>query len=119
MKDRALESIVKRKELRPTSFETLMPRRVRNILVVSSLYDSFTFEEDGRLTDMLFSEYLELNLRYAPNIERVSTAQEALDKLKSDFFDLVISMLSIGEMEVQQFGKAVEEIPPESCPSKS
>jgi CheY-like chemotaxis protein len=95
------------------SYVSLMQRRVRNILLVSSPYDSFTFEEDGRLTELLFSEYLELNLHYAPNIMRVSTAQEALDKLRTTSFDLVISMLRVGEMEVQDFGLEVMKLKPD------
>jgi DNA-binding NarL/FixJ family response regulator len=113
MKDRALDKIVGRRERRPASFANLMPWRVRNILLVSSLYDSFTFQEDGRLTEMLFSEYLELNLRYAPRIERVSTVTEALEKLRNAPFDLVISMLKVGDTDVVEFSRAVRNLDPE------
>jgi hypothetical protein len=95
------------------SYVSLMQRRVRNILLVSSPYDSFTFEEDGRLTELLFSGYLELNLQYAPNITRVSTAEEALDKLRSTSFDLVISMLRVGDMEIRDFGREVSRLRPD------
>ena len=87
MIDPALEAIVERREQRPVPLHALMPKRVREILLVSSLYDSFTFEEDGRLAELLISEYLELNLRYAPRIERVSTAEAALNKLRQQEFD--------------------------------
>lgn len=110
MRDREIESIVGWKERRPIPLYTLMPHRVRNILLVSSLYDFYTFEEDGRLTEVLFSEYLELNLRYAPRIQRVSTAAEALERLRRENFDLVISMLRVGGMDVIDFGKAVKDV---------
>ena len=94
------------------AFDSLMPHRVRNILLVSSLYDSYTFVEDGRLTSMLFSEYLELNIRYAPRIDRVSTATKALELIESERYDLVISMLRIGDMNIREFGRRVREIDP-------
>ena len=34
-------------------FENLMPFRVQDILLVSSLYDSFILREDGRLNELL------------------------------------------------------------------
>ncbi len=96
-------------------FENLMSWRVRNILLVSSLYDFFTFQEDGRLTERLFSEYLELNLRYAPNIRRASTAAQALEMMNSSPFDLVISMLKLGDTNIDEFCRSVraldDEIP--------
>jgi len=110
---RKLEQIAMRRERRPASFATLMPWRVRNVLIVSSLYDSFTFEEDGRLSEMLFSDYLELNLRYAPRVVRASTAAEALEKLRNAPFDLVISMLKVGDTDVAEFGRAIRNLDPE------
>lgn len=112
MKDRTLEIITGTHEHRHMVIDDLMQRRVRNILLVSSVYDSFTFEEDGRLTEALSSEYLELNLRYAPSIVRVSTAEEALSKLREHPFDLVISMMRVGDMDISDFGKAVKDIAP-------
>lgn len=112
MKDRALESLVGRAEQTSVPLHSLMPHRVRNILVVSSLYDLFTFEEDGELTEVLLSEYIELNLRYAPRIERVSTAEEALEKLRTGRFDLVVTMPRVGAMDIMEFSRAVKEVSP-------
>lgn len=112
MHDPSLDAILGPPERGAVPLDQLIPFRVRNVLVVSSLYDSFTFVEDGRLSELLVSEYLELNLRYAPRIERVSTAEEALQRLKREPFDLVISMLSVGEMDVRRFGRAVHELNP-------
>lgn len=92
---------------------SLMAKRVRTILLVSSPYDAFTFEQDGRLTEILLSEYLELNLRYAPRIARASTAEEALEKLGHFRFDLIISMPRVGDMDVVEFSKRVKEVQPD------
>ena len=66
-------------EERFEGFENLMPFRVQNILLVSSLYDSFILREDGRLNELLIDESLELNLRQIPGITHVSSCAEALD----------------------------------------
>ena len=113
MRDRKLDEIIGRRGSEAVPFYTLMSRRIRNILLVSSLYDSYTLEEDGKFTEVLFSEYLHLNLRYAPRIVRVSTGEEALQRLEQENFDLVISMLSIGSMQCHELGAAVEKAAPE------
>ena len=81
MRYRALEEVAGRIERKHVPFSDLMPWRVRRILLVSSLYDSFTFQEDGNLGEMLFTEYQELNLSSAPTIIRVSTAEDAVREL--------------------------------------
>jgi len=108
----ALEEIAGRIERKRVPFSNLMPWRVRRILLVSSLYDSFTFQEDGNLGEMLFTEYQELNLSSAPNITRVSTAEEAVEAVRDTSPDLVITMPRVGEMDVFEFGKAVKEAAP-------
>ncbi len=88
-----------------------MPFRVRDILLVSSLYDSFTFEEDGHLSELLLEEYLHRNLWYAPRIVRYPTAEEALDALDSDRrFDLVITTMRLGDMDPSQFALKVKQL---------
>jgi len=109
----ALEDVVGRLIQRRVPLSALMAWRVRSILVVSSLYDSFTFQEDGNLTEMLVSEYLELNLGYAPAIDRVSTAPEAIRRVRDDPPDLLISMSRVGGMDVIEFSQAVKAIAPE------
>ena len=60
------------------TFHDLMPYRVREILLVSSPYDAFILEEDGRLTERIFTEYSELNLSSAPRMTHVSTGARAM-----------------------------------------
>ncbi|OGS04561.1 MAG: hypothetical protein A3G41_04660 [Elusimicrobia bacterium RIFCSPLOWO2_12_FULL_59_9] len=95
-------------------FDRLMPFRVREILLVASPYDAFIFSEDDRLTELIFSEYLDLNLRYAPRVTRVSSAAEALERLRQDRFDLLITMMRVGPMDVGAFALAAKEIAPKT-----
>jgi CheY-like chemotaxis protein len=108
-----LEILAGRRTQRKTPLHNLMPKRITRLLLVSSLYDSFIFEEEGELTELLFAEYVQLNLRYAPLVDRVSTGPQALEKLKSERYDLVISMLRVGEMDVRNFSRRVKEIAPD------
>jgi len=91
-------------------FHELMSKRMRNVLLVSSIYDSFMLEEDGRLSDQIYEEFQNLNLRTLPRITRVSSAREALEILKTENFDLVITMRQLGEMDAFSFGESVKEI---------
>ena len=81
-----------------------MPFRVQEILLVASMYDAFTLEEGGRLTELLLSEYRELNLSFPPHVTRASTGEEALKLMEVRRFDMVITMSRLGDMEATQTG---------------
>ncbi len=88
----------------------LMGYRVREVLLVSSLYDSYILEEDGQLSESLDAEFYELNLATSPRITQVETGQEALATLRERPFDLVITMPRLGGMDVRAFARAVKEL---------
>ncbi|MDY0151375.1 MAG: PEP/pyruvate-binding domain-containing protein [Candidatus Cloacimonas sp.] len=89
-------------------FHQLMQKRVREILLVSTFYDAFIFEQDGRLSEQIFGEYRQLNLTTTPRITSVPTGEEALLKMKEQDFDLVITMMRIGEVGPFQLAKAIK-----------
>ena len=86
----------------------LMKRRIGNILLVASLYDSFVLEEDGQLGDQILSDYVDLNLRYAPRLTRASTADRALAMLRYRRFDMVLTMTRLPDMDVFDFCREVK-----------
>ncbi|MEW5910120.1 MAG: hypothetical protein AB1659_10010 [Thermodesulfobacteriota bacterium] len=90
-------------------FYDLMSRRVSEILLVSSPYDAFIMEEDGRLAERIIHEYRGLNLTRPPRLTWVSSAQEALDMLIRSKFDLVLTMPRIGDMDPQNLGKEIKK----------
>jgi len=112
MTERVIESIVERRGQGTVPLHNLMARKVHRMLLVSSLYDSYTFEEDGQLSEIVFADYLELNLSAAPRVERVSTAEAALEMLKTERFDLVVAMLRMGKMDLADFGARVAQAAP-------
>ena len=69
-----------------------MQRRIYNVLLIASPYDAFMMEEDGRVDEQLYLEYVSLNLSSPPRITRAANMAEALDILKSKSFDLIIAM---------------------------
>src|SRR5438105_7681603 len=86
--------------VRLQSFVDLARFRVQDILLVSSLYDSFTLAEDGQLNELVLSEFLDLNLRHPPTLTRVSTGSEALARAAvGRAGDLIISSLHVGDMD--------------------
>ncbi|MBI1807351.1 MAG: hypothetical protein HYR76_09910, partial [Ignavibacteria bacterium] len=80
-------------------FQNLMRLRIRDVLLVSSLYDSYLFEEDGRLYELIRNEYQGLNLTHSPELTRVSNGAEAISLAKEEKrFDLIITTLHIEDM---------------------
>jgi DNA-binding NarL/FixJ family response regulator len=108
-----LDSIVESYRQQSGGFHALRPFQVRDILLVASLYDSYTLAEDGRLTEQIFGEFHELSLSVPAYITRVPTGEAALDLLRDRRFNLVITMARVGDLSVQDFGSAVKEIYPD------
>lgn len=79
-------------------FHNLMARRVQKILLVATFYDAFIIEQDGNLAEQILDEYNQLNLTTVPKVTSVPTGEAALRVLEEQPFDLVITMLRIGEV---------------------
>src|SRR5207244_6841715 len=91
------------------AFQNLMPFRVQDILLVSSLYDSFTLQEDGRLNELILGEFLELSLHQMPSLTHVSSAAEALRLVTTERrFNLIITAPDPGDMDATQLARAVK-----------
>lgn len=75
-----------------TQFANLMTKRIFNVLLVANPYDAFMLEDDGRIDEKIFIEYMNLSLRYPPRFTQVSTPEETWKQLGNTMFDLVICM---------------------------
>lgn len=78
--------------LKDVTFVNLMMRRIYNVLIVANPYDAFMLEDDGRVEEKIYNEYVELGLRYPPTFTQVSTTEEAREVLRTMHIDLVICM---------------------------
>ncbi len=91
-------------------FQKLMRYKIREILLVSSIYDNYLFEEDGRLYELVREEYQSLNLSFAPELIHVTTGEEALEMLSGEHsYDLIITTLHIEDMHVVKFAQMVRQ----------
>jgi len=91
-------------------FQNLMRLRIRDILLVSSLYDLYLFEEDGRLYELIRNEYQGFNLSHSPELTRVSSGQSAITLAREENrFDLIITTLHIDDMHAIDFARMVKE----------
>lgn len=94
-----------------TNYNELMQKRIRKILLICSSYDAFILEEDGRIEVQLHKEYTDLNLSNPPSFKWVPSSREALKLIESEEeFDLVISMLNVGELDVFKFSKELKKV---------
>jgi len=96
------------------NFQNLMKIKIRDILLLSSLYDYYLFEEDGRLYEQIREEYRALNLSYAPEITHVTTSKEAFEVLQdpNKQIDLIITTLHIEDTTVIKFAEKVKKAYP-------
>ena len=78
--------------LKDVSFVNLMTHRIFNVLIIANPYDAFMLEDDGRVDERIFDEYMELGLRYPPTFTQVSTTEEAFEVMRTTDIDLVICM---------------------------
>ncbi len=90
----------------------LMLHKVYEILLVASPYDAFILEEDGRLSEQIITEYLDMRMRNAPRIWQASTATQALDMIDKRKFDLIIVMMRIPDMNPIAFSAKIKELYP-------
>ncbi|MFI5251278.1 MAG: PEP/pyruvate-binding domain-containing protein [Bacteroidota bacterium] len=106
--DHWVDHIYQRKYM---DFQNLMRFRIRDVLLVSSLYDSYMIEEDARLYELIRSEYEGFHISHAPELHRVSTGAEAIALAKEGKqFDLIITTMHIEDMHALQLAKQIREL---------
>ena len=95
--------------LKDVSFVNLMMRRIYNVLIVANPYDAFMLEDDGRIEEKIYNEYMELGLRYPPTFTQVSTIEEAEKILETTNIDLVICMPGNADNDAFAVARAIKE----------
>ncbi|MEG1999443.1 MAG: phosphoenolpyruvate synthase, partial [Bacteroidales bacterium] len=78
--------------MKDTSFANLMQKRIFNVLLIASRYDAFMLEEDGRVEEHIFLEYMSLNLSSPPRVTQINNAEEAVIEINNKHYDLIIVM---------------------------
>ncbi len=90
-----LAGIYKRRKTDRDIFQELMPTKVKEVLLIATLYDSYSIVREGQFSDKIFGEYLQLNLYAAPRFTSVNSREDALLSLETHDFDLIIVMAGL------------------------
>ncbi len=95
--------------LKDTEFQRLMQRRIFNVLLIASPYDAFMMEDDGRVEEQLYFEYVALNLSSPPRVTLVSHINDAQSALEKKHYDLIIAMPGVDISETFIGARAIKE----------
>lgn len=96
-----------------TMFSHLMNNRIHQVLLIASSYDAFILEEDGRIDEKVFFEYVSLHLKHPPQFIIVNNLEDAETILKNDNIDLVINMLSVAQEDTLAFVSRIKAFLPD------
>ncbi|NLB86943.1 MAG: phosphoenolpyruvate synthase [Bacteroidales bacterium] len=96
-------------DFQDTNFTKLMKKRILKVLLICNNYDNFMLEEDGRIDEQIFNEYMSLGLRYPPMFIRVDSAEKAFQKLEETDIDLVITMLNIKNANAFELSRQIKK----------
>lgn len=96
-----------------TEFDNLMKNRIYHVLLISSNYDAFILEDDGRIDEQIFNEYVSLNLRYPPQFIQVDSEEKAFGVLEEHSIDLIITMLSAEASDTFDLASRIKTLYPE------
>ena len=99
--------------LKDVTFVNLMMRRIYNVLIVANPYDAFMLEDDGRVEEKIYNEYMELGLRYPPTFTQVSTIEEAREVMQTTNIDLVITMPGNADNDAFSVARQIKEEHPD------
>ena len=103
------ESTLSQLYLHDTAFQNLMQRRIYNVLLIASPYDAFMIEEDGRVEEQLYFEYVKLNLSSPPRVAKATDYDTALAMLAEKHYDLIIAMPGVDISETFTRAKEIKQ----------
>jgi len=84
--------------------------RIRSILLVSTAYDYFLLEEEGRLSELFRKIYDQREQGYVPLITHVSSGTRALSLQKDNLFDLVVAFNPPTDMNIFSLAERVKQL---------
>ena len=109
----SLGNLYKKRKNDRDIFQELMPTKVKEVLLIATLYDSYTIVREGQFSDKIFGEYLQLNLYAAPRFTSVHSTEEALLTLEHRDFDLIIVMAGVDKDSPIETAQAIRNLRPQ------
>ena len=107
------DSLLSRLYLKDTAFQQLMQKRIFNVLLIATPYDAFMMEEDGRVEEQVYYEYVSLNLSSPPRFVKAANYAEAYEELSRKSFDLIIAMPGVDVSETFREARKIDELYPD------
>ena len=107
------DSLLSTLYLKETAFQRLMQKRILNVLLIATPYDAFMMEEDGRVEEQVYFEYVALNLSSPPRFVKAANYEEAYRELAEKSFDLIIAMPGVDVSETFREARKIDELYPE------
>jgi len=89
-------------------YHDLMPFKVKEILLISNLYDAFSVEREGRFSEIMLHDYGVMNLTFLPRITGVSSEVEAFEQLERVHFDMIIFMVGLDKKMPVHLGRKIK-----------
>lgn len=93
--------------------DQLMPFRVRHILMVASLYDSFVFEVDGFLAEQVTEDFHLMNLTTQPAIFHSSSLESTMNLLGLEQIDIIIVHLASMRLIALELVRSIKKLRPD------
>ncbi|MCM1369898.1 MAG: phosphoenolpyruvate synthase [Candidatus Amulumruptor caecigallinarius] len=106
------DTMIGRLFMKETAFQDLMQKRVSNILLIATPYDAFMLEEDGRVEEQVYNEYVSLNLSSPPRFTKVANYSEAYMELSGKDYDLIIAMPGVDLSETFREAAEIDRLYP-------
>jgi hypothetical protein len=91
------------------AFHDLMRYRVREVLIVASLFDAFVVESDGILNEQAYGEYFQLDLGAVPRVSCAYSGESAVEMFRDGRFDLVVLIAGLDFDEPLGAARAIKE----------
>lgn len=107
------DTMLSRLYLKDTAFQDLMQKRIFNVLLIATPYDAFILEEDGRVEEQVYNEYVSLNLTSAPRFTKVANYGEAYVELAAKHYDLIIAMPGVDISETFREAVNIDSLYPD------
>ncbi|HEY3250513.1 MAG TPA: hypothetical protein VGK25_05290, partial [Ignavibacteria bacterium] len=108
-----LKSVFKKYKNDYDIYHELALYHVREILLVTSLYDAFILEEEERINENIFGQYTELDLSTAPRVTSASDENEAIAMLQQRYFDYAIITIRTQQLTPFELAEKLRGIKPD------
>ncbi len=104
-----VQSFINRANKHRDIYHDLMPFKVKEILLVSHLYDAYLIEGEGRFSEIMLYEYGHLNLSSLPRITGASFSEDVCKHFKKRKIDLIILMVGLDKDQPMELAKQIKE----------